>query len=72
MFEIVEQSFEPNRDDDGIRKKIANLSIELFSSLDNLALEFKSHKTFIDLSKMTAISEIQKISQVFTIFDGCP
>jgi lauroyl/myristoyl acyltransferase len=64
MYEIIGQSFEPNRDDDTIRKNIGSLSTELFSLLDNPALEFRSHKTFIVLSKMTAVSEIQKICNI--------
>ncbi|WP_371802803.1 hypothetical protein [Candidatus Lokiarchaeum ossiferum] len=64
MLWIIDQSFEPDRPDDQLLAWIQTTFEELEGSLSHPEAIVRTHKTFVDLSLMNAISELQKLSTI--------
>jgi hypothetical protein len=61
---IVDLSYEPKRNDDELIKIIEALEESLKISVKEPEKIFRSHKTFINLSMMSAINELKKLSEI--------
>lgn len=64
MISILEGSFEPERNDQGIKNQINESFKQIESKLQNPKAIFRQHKTKIDLSIMDSLSEISKICNI--------
>jgi hypothetical protein len=61
MISILENSWEPNRKDEALKAKITQMMPIISKSLKNPNAVIREHKSFIDLSLMSAKDEILKI-----------
>ncbi|WP_371805264.1 LpxL/LpxP family acyltransferase [Candidatus Lokiarchaeum ossiferum] len=64
MISILEDSFEPERNDKEIKKVIQKFFNKIESDLNDPQKNFRNHKTKIDLSIRDSLSEMCKICQV--------
>jgi lauroyl/myristoyl acyltransferase len=61
---IIENSYEPDRPDEKINDLIHTLFDKLMTKITTPDAIFRAHKSFIDLSLMNALSELEKIAKI--------
>ena len=64
MVWIIEQSYEPDRPDEQILAWIQTTFGKLKGQLSHPEVKIRAHKTYINLSLMNAISELQTLSKI--------